>query len=79
MIRRYSVDASQIRERGHRASVGTIQNVRSDEWVSCALQAPSAGMTLGDYALLAEYAPQQWQRDMAVTYLLNSPMHPRPI
>ena len=76
MIRRYSVEASQIRERGHCASTGTIQNVRSDEWVSGALQAPSTGMGLGDYALLAEYAPQQWQRDMAVTYLRSSPKAP---
>ena len=69
MIVRYSVQASAIRAQGHFANVTTIDNICNDQWVSHTLQSRSSEQSLGDFALLAEFAPQQWQRDAAVWYL----------
>ncbi len=66
-MRRFSTEASDIRRRGHFARLTTIEHVYNDQWVAAVLQTGDLG--LGDYALIAEFAPQQWQRDSAVQHL----------
>ena len=62
---RYSDTASYFRKKGFFASVATCSSVTNDEWVTRTLTRDIASLTVGDLALVCEYAPQQWQRDLA--------------
>lgn len=69
MVIRYSQQASAVRARGNFASATVCDGVRDDKWVAEALQKRPHELSVGDLALLAEYASQQWQRDEAVRAL----------
>ena len=65
MHSRYSWHATRARREGHFASATTCAHARNDAWVSAALRERPQTLTMGDKALLSEWAPQQWQRDLA--------------
>lgn len=67
LVNRYSHIASYIRSQGHTANVNTCRNVNNTLWVTENLE--NGSLSLGDYALLSEYSPEQWQRDCAARHL----------
>ena len=65
MLVRYTGIASKVRRQGMVASADTCANVTSNQWVSHKLNVNAYSLTVGDWALIGEHAPEQWQRDSA--------------
>ena len=58
--------ASIVRNEGYFASADTCAKVSDANWVAKKLQTEAHTLQVGDLALIAEWAPVQWQRDEAV-------------
>ena len=69
MIVRYTEEASKVRRQGHFASIAVIRIIGDRDAQARRLQEEAPSLTLGDLALLAEYAAEQWQRDRAASLL----------
>ena len=69
LITRHSAHATRARIAGHFASADVCQTVTDNAWASHALTQGMDALSIGDLALLCEWAPQQWQRDTAAREL----------
>ena len=68
-MRRHTRQATLTRRAGHFASADTCGNVAQEPWVTQKLRFETHLLSPGDLALLCEHAPQQWQRDYALSLL----------